>query len=250
MVPSLGGLLNALCYLIVEYAQGSLEWLYAGNFFEGILGGHLTFVGSCCAYCFDTIRPEDSAFRFLILQTVYFLGSAVTSLVIGYIVSGLGYCAAFIFIASCYGVVLLYTLFILPESLPKVSQKPFQIHNVVKSLVSSVKVLFRERENPDDLLAVQLIFTVLATVAIVATGSINLVTAYSVAPPFCLDSVGIGFLIAISSVTVVIVGPLVIKIGSIFFSDEFITLVCLFITAVTYALIGVSNTTTMLYIGR
>uniref|UniRef100_X2B9C9 Uncharacterized protein n=1 Tax=Capitella teleta TaxID=283909 RepID=X2B9C9_CAPTE len=73
IVPAIGGLLNSVTYLLVEYYQASLDWLYLGNFFEGISGGHLTLVGSGFAYVYDTIKPGTVSFRFTLYQSVFFL---------------------------------------------------------------------------------------------------------------------------------------------------------------------------------
>jgi hypothetical protein len=174
----------------------------------------------------------------------------VTSLIIGFLIDGLGFLAAFIFLTICYVVVLFYVIVLLPESLSEANKKSFSLSSVAKSLVSSFKVLFHKRENDNDLLAIQLIFISMPIVAVVATGSISLLTVYAVAPPFCFDAVSVGSLTAITSSMVVFVGPLEVKAWSYFFSDEFAICMCLLVALFAYILTGLANTSTALYVGK
>lgn len=250
IVPAFGGLLNCVTYLLVEYTTAPLEWLYLGNFIEGISGGHLALVGSGFAYVFDTIKPGTVSFRFTLYQSVYFLASAVASLIIGYIIDGCGYIAAFWYLIACYGGIILYVAFILPESLPKKFRKPFNLKQVATNTIAGFAVFFRKRPNKTDRYSLIFIFIVAMIISIIATGNFNLQTVYAESPPFCLNSIQIGVLLAISSALTVVIPPVEIKLWGFCFRDEFFPFLCLTLQTFIFIFEGLADTATLLYIGK
>ncbi|ELU08284.1 hypothetical protein CAPTEDRAFT_189189 [Capitella teleta] len=218
LLPTLGALLNMITYLIVEYLQAPLEWLYLGSLLEGLSGSHLTISACCYAYIYDTCNADARTIRFTLMNSTYFLASAVASIAIGYIIDGAGYLAAIWFLIGCYGCLGLYVIAVLPESLPEERRKPCSIKEAFKATISGFRTFFKPRPQPTDRL---ILISVLIIAFISCFVPINLIIIYSESPPFCLNSVQIGFLLALYSGALTVVPPIKVKLQSLCVPKEF-----------------------------
>lgn len=107
-------------FLLMAVAP-TLSWLFVGRMISGIMGASFTTAG---AYIADVSPPEKRAQNFGLIGAAFGLGFIIGP-VLGGLLGGLGTRVPFLVTAGLCLLNWLYGFFILPESLPRESRRPF-----------------------------------------------------------------------------------------------------------------------------
>jgi DHA1 family tetracycline resistance protein-like MFS transporter len=110
----------ALDYLLLAFAP-SLGWLFVGRVIAGITGASFS---TATAYMADVTPPEKRAQSFGLVGAAFGIGF-VLGPAAGGLLGGVHLRAPFLVAAGLNALNLIYGLFVLPESLPKESRRPF-----------------------------------------------------------------------------------------------------------------------------
>jgi DHA1 family tetracycline resistance protein-like MFS transporter len=111
---------SAIDYVIMGWAP-TLTWLFVARVISGMTAGALS---ACNAYIADVTPPEKRAQGFGLVGAAFGFGFAIGPAIGGYL-GGINLKLPFFVAAGCVGVNWLYGAFILPESLPPESRRPF-----------------------------------------------------------------------------------------------------------------------------
>jgi DHA1 family tetracycline resistance protein-like MFS transporter len=126
----------AVDYLFLAFAP-TLAWVFVGRIFAGLLGASFT---TASAYIADISTPENRAQNFGLIGAAFGLGFILGPLIGGFL-GALGTRMPFLVSAGLAFVNALYGFFVLPESLPAKSRRPFDWKRA--NPVSSLKNLKR-----------------------------------------------------------------------------------------------------------
>lgn len=108
-------------YLFVAFAP-TIGWLFVGRLIAGITGASFT---TASAYIADVSTPQNRAQNFGLIGAAFGLGFIVGP-VIGGLLGSYGTRVPFLVAAALSLLNAVYGYFVLPESLPKESRRPFQ----------------------------------------------------------------------------------------------------------------------------
>ena len=108
-------------YIFLSFAP-SIGWLFVGRMIAGITGASFT---TAAAYIADISTPQNRAQNFGMIGAAFGLGFIIGP-VIGGLLGEYGPRIPFLFAAGLSLLNALYGFFVLPESLPKESRRPFE----------------------------------------------------------------------------------------------------------------------------
>lgn len=207
LLPFVGGFCIALVYFLVEAYQASLNWLYLGNLLYGLAGGHILATGCLYAYISDVIPHDSQPFRFILAQSVYFSGSAVSGFLVGFLVDTYGFLTALGVHGVLYCIIILYVIFLLKEPLQELSSSL----SIIKCFTNSwdaLKIVFRPRKKKSEQYCLILSFFFVLMISITCLGNTDVLTVYAQGPPFCLSSTMIGYLVFVFAIGTVFLPPI------------------------------------------
>ncbi|ELU12947.1 hypothetical protein CAPTEDRAFT_198750 [Capitella teleta] len=211
VVPCVGGVVKGVLYVITDVYGLSIDFLMLPNLIEGMSGSHMTVAGSAYAYVADVVPQSEITFRFAVLNGLLFAGSSVGNVAIGYMIINLGYTWSFVIMTAWYALALVYFIFILEESVhEKPDDQPTTFTQRCKEVwqvtVTAFKVYSVERPDKNAKWRLLLMLGASTLHAILVLGQVELDTLYLIGPPFCFDSVVVGYFLAFLCATSVI-GP-------------------------------------------
>lgn len=222
MLPLIGGVIRSMTYLSVELFKLKLEWLFVGEFIYGLSGDFTTLRGSCQAMLTESLSKESIVFRFILANSIIFISNGISSSVIGVVISDLGYAyAALILLISC-ALALIYTIFILSESLAKENRKSLCLKQIIYHCLSSFRILWRSRKKEGDRTSLILLYIGYAFVTICSLGIVDLEIIYVQGPPFLLNPTQVGTLLTCCAISLTVIPPVLNKVLRIFISDSLI----------------------------
>jgi len=119
-------------YMVMGFSR-TLTWLFVGRAIAGLAGASFT---PAYAYLADVSAPEKRAQNFGLVGAAFGMGFIIGP-AIGGLLGELGHRVPFFFAAGLALVNLTFGFFVLPESLPRESRRPFEIRraNPVGTLV-------------------------------------------------------------------------------------------------------------------
>ncbi|ELU12922.1 hypothetical protein CAPTEDRAFT_198722 [Capitella teleta] len=193
-LPCIGGALKTICFLIVAYVgMDASPLLYIGETLEGFGGSIMTAQNIAAAYVSDIITEDKRTFRFTIIQSLHYLGTAIGNVIIGYAISGFGYCGSFGFILALYLACAFWVYFMLPESLQDRSDRPFSVLAVLQDAIFVFRIyVSRNRPTSKKIILVAMLVAVLMD-NIIILGRTDVDTLFFLAVPFCWTSIIIGY---------------------------------------------------------
>ena len=251
ILPVIGGFCKSATYLIVEYYDLSLYYLIIGNLIEGLSGNHLTLLGSAFAYVSDCVSPQTRSFRYMLVNSVYFLAGSVSSFSIGYMIELCGYAACFWTMLGIYLGVGLYILLILPESLTDpLPSSSFSVLLLIRQTANAFKMLLKPRPTTHGrtILIVCLVVNLVYSVAFLGVNS--LATVYVLGPPYNFTSIQIGTFIGVFNLCVFVFPAVTTRVFQMCMSEMSMGVISGLVGAVSYVYMGLAPSTVQLYIGQ
>ena len=87
LLPCIGGAVRGILFVTVIYCKAPVAYLFIGIALEGLSGSHMSFHSSAYAYLADILDYDQRSLRFVGIQAVLFLATAVGNVAIGYCIT-------------------------------------------------------------------------------------------------------------------------------------------------------------------
>ena len=110
--------------LAIAYWNLDLNYLFICEFLGSCFGGWETGLLASFAYLADMTSVSDRAFRIVVLELSFFLSSAATSYLTGYLIQTIGFTWIFAICTCGKALCFLYLLFLVPETIQPVNKVP------------------------------------------------------------------------------------------------------------------------------
>jgi len=214
-----GSIISSLLIMIIVYQQLNVHYFIAANVVSSFFGGFGVLLMGTFSYVADTSSHATRSLRIGVLELMIYISSALTSVLSGIWLSEVD--CNFTSLTwppfICYIISLLYSLFVLPESLPKVQRQAKARKAGDKGLTTlwkGVLLYFRPKVVT---LKLWICLGVLSTVIINATGAITINTYFFIHYPLQWTPEQIGLYGGYSSVThglaLLLLMPVALAIG-------------------------------------
>lgn len=197
-VPILGYMITMLTYLIVYYCILPLWVLAIGYFLQGTTGGYGLVLAGCYAYVADITTKEKRMLRIVIIQALFVFGMGLSQVLIGLFIRLTGFAPSLWLAALSLTASLAYIVSppFLVETIrrTKKSRDPDVVASPVAdpSRLEAMGQLFRENTDSRRTKLILLLLIAFSTEG-VNQASLNITIIYGLGPPFCWNSVVVGF---------------------------------------------------------
>ena len=217
---SFGAIISSLLMMIIVYQELDLYYFIAANLVSSFFGGFGVLFAGTFSYIADISSHKTRSLRIGILELMIYISSALTSVLVGIWLSEVNCDFTSLTWAPflCYIISLLYSLFLLPESLPKAQGRQAveekTDNNKLEILWKGILLYFRPK-----LVTVKLwiCLGVLLIVVINITGSITINTYFYIRRPLEWNPNQIGLYGGCNAVThglsLLLLMPIALAIG-------------------------------------
>ncbi|XP_040007338.1 solute carrier family 46 member 3 [Xiphias gladius] len=255
IMPLIGTLIYTLAFLIVSYFELNIYLLIGSSLLSSLFGGLGTFFGGCFAYIADLCEDgRQKTLRMAGLDMMIGLLSGVASISTGYFLRAAGFNWPFVTSALCQCLILLYTIFILEETVKKTPADAAVLDgspqpSALKQMTYGVYKMFTgaSRRCKTVLVLLLLIFT---SFSFAYVGGISLITLYELNEPLCWTEILIGYGSALSTTVFLIsfVGVLAFTYCGV--PQLLIVLIGILSVASGMVLLAFAKTTLLMFIVR
>ena len=218
---NVGGIIGSLFLIIVVYEELDLHYFIAGNLVSSFFGGFGVMFAGSFSYIADISSHKTRSLRIGILELMIYISSALTSVLVGVWLSEVDCSFTSLTWAPfiSYIISLLYSLFLLPDSLSKAQRQQQAVaentsNNKLKLLWKGILLYFRPK-----LVTIKLwiCLGVLLIVIINITGSITINTYFYIRRPLEWSPEEIGLYGGYNAVThglaLLLLMPIALAIG-------------------------------------
>lgn len=196
-------MIYTLAFLAVSYFELSVYLLIGSSLLSSLFGGLSTFLGGCFSYIADLCQDDrQKTLRMAGLDMMIGLLAGVAALSTGYFLRAAGFNWPFVTSALCQCLILLYSIFILEETVKKppgdalIDGSPR--HSALKQMTSGVYKLFTGASRRCKTVLV-LLMIIFASFSFAYVGGISLMTLYELNEPLCWTEILIGYGSALST---------------------------------------------------
>ncbi|XP_041864608.1 solute carrier family 46 member 3 [Melanotaenia boesemani] len=204
VMPLIGALIYSSTFLTVSYFELNIYLLICSSFLSSLFGGLGTFLGGCFAYIADLSKNEhQKTLRMAGVDMMIGLLSGVGAISTGYFLRAAGFNWPFFTSALCLCLTLLYSIFILEETVKKAPTDGDTLNGspqcpAIKQVISGIYQVFAGTSCRcrTVLTLLMIIFTSFSFAYI---GGISLVTLYELNEPLCWSEILIGYGSALST---------------------------------------------------
>lgn len=192
--PLIGGVLKALCYILVIVLDLPAWWLVLGSFVDGCGGYLVTLMMGCSAYIVDSTSRENRIIRLALAELCSMASIVVAPIGLGYWIQTGGYLWPFVTVTGIFTVNLIYVFFFVPETIMRDTDDPRPAFFTLDPL-RKVKAMYSESMNSREkwkLVALSVAFFF----ASISVMNFAVDTLFIKNTPLCWDSVTIGYYLA------------------------------------------------------
>lgn len=203
IMPLIGTMIYTLAFLAVSYFELSIYLLIGSSLLSSLFGGLSTFLGGCFSYIADLCQDDrQKTLRMAGLDMMIGLLAGVAALSTGYFLRAAGFNWPFVTSALCQCLILLYSIFILEETVKKPPGEALidgsPRHSALKQMTSGVYKLFTGASRRCKTVLV-LLMIIFASFSFAYVGGISLMTLYELNEPLCWTEILIGYGSALST---------------------------------------------------
>ncbi|XP_049598799.1 lysosomal proton-coupled steroid conjugate and bile acid symporter SLC46A3 [Syngnathus scovelli] len=201
ILPLVGTLLYTLSLLLVSFLRLNVYLLVGASLLSSLFGGLGTFLGGCFAYVADLSGGGDGrrmTLRIAGLDMMIGLLSGVAALSTGYYLRAAGFDGPFLTSAICQFLVLLYTIFILEETVTRADSGGVSGWATVEHMFFAIYRMFA-RAAPKRRTLLLLLVSVFTSLSFTSVGSFSLIVLYELKEPLCWSEILIGYGAALST---------------------------------------------------
>ena len=251
ILPGICGILiRTGIYSIVSVFGLSVWWMLLGAFLDGFGGGYRVLLGGCKAYLADITSPEQRLFRMTVADLCMHTSAVIAPVGIGFWIQSGTFTGPYILIMSLMIVGILYTVFLVPETVVPLQKVPFFTMSHLKN--SFAFFLVKDQTTPvlNRRKKFALLLTVLAIGNACLAGSTTSMTLFQMNEPLCWGSVLIGiysmYSVALSSVGATVAARLMRLCAR----DETIAVVAVVAAMLEKTYTGFAQTMFMMFFGE
>ena len=246
LLPSIGGMLKAIVFLIVIYLNLDVEFLLIGYVLDGLSGSQMCLYMAGFAYIADVTTEKDRSFRITVLEATIGIAAATCQVGVGYWIRLTGFFQPFIFILVLAVLNMIYVIFFVPETIKRTPGtrvcgtdtycKIFRLYFTDDGTGKRWKLAF--------------LLAVVFSISFVMVSLPDVLSLFMLDAPLCFDSVLIGYFQAGFLLSCQVGSLVAVKVLGKCLSDIWICFIgCLF-TMATTIFIAFAVTPTLMYIGK
>ena len=245
IAPQVGAIVKCVCFFAVIYFDLSLFVMMFAAFIEGLSGGIFMSLAAGYSYVAD-ITLHNRSLRMAILESCYGIGTVVSQIVVGYLISSLGYYYPFLILIALLLLDLVVTACLLPETVTRDPDVRFwTLHHFRKAYH-----LYTTDNGTGRRWKLLLCLAIAFCTCAVTLGRGDVLLIYLLDAPFCWSSVLIGYFGAVFMLICVPTSVLLIKLTQPKLSDSHLLLIATVSTAAYQAVVVFSRTTPFMFMGR
>ncbi|XP_035483105.1 solute carrier family 46 member 3 [Scophthalmus maximus] len=204
IMPLFGTLIYTLAFLTVSYFELNIYLLIVSSLLSSLFGGLGTFLGGCFAYIADLCEDgRQKTLRMAGLDMMIGLLAGVAAISAGYFLRAAGFNWPFLTSALCQCLILLYTIFVLEETVKRTPSDSVTLNgppqrSALKQMICGIYDMITGASSrcKTVLVLLMLIFT---SFSFAYVGGISLVTLYVLDEPLCWTEILIGYGSALST---------------------------------------------------
>ncbi|KAK2881987.1 lysosomal proton-coupled steroid conjugate and bile acid symporter SLC46A3 [Channa argus] len=204
IMPLIGALIYTLAFLTVSYFELNIYLLIGSSLLSSLFGGLGTFLGGCFAYIADLCEDgRQKTLRMAGLDMTIGLLAGLASISTGYFLRAAGFNWPFLTSALCQCVVLLYTFFILEETVKKTPADAIILDGstqstALKQMMYGVYKMFLGVSHRCKII-LSLLMIIFTSFSFAYVGGISMLTLYELNEPLCWTEILIGYGSALST---------------------------------------------------
>lgn len=251
-------LLFNLFVMLIGYAEWvtfvqtnqPLNMLFIGAATFGLLGSQ-TLLSICLAYYADSTDHTNRSFKMVIFEVCVSIASILSNLTTGFLIKYVDIIYPFLSFIVCASIAILYTLFLLPESLSNSARSKHErnCRNCLAPYKAAFTIFFKDN-GTNRRWKIQIAAVVSAVVTANHIGLLVILPLYLLNSPLCFDSVAIGVVI-VEIYVLRAVGSLAIpKLFKRLMDDTSFILLSLLSDICLFSIIGFLPYTTWVFFGR
>jgi PCFT/HCP family folate transporter-like MFS transporter 1/3 len=187
LLPSIFGTIKFIINALVIYFNLPLYIFVVSACLETMGGGFYTLSLGVYAYLADSTTAEKLGLRLAIVDAILTLSFGLSQVGLGFSIRHLGYFYAYLILAGFVLINLIYTVFFVPETIIRDSNKRFQICGYLKSIWLTFTNTEDQRHVKIGLLILGFL---LCNIVIQSESAIQIL--YVMGPPLCWGTVNIG----------------------------------------------------------
>ncbi|CAH1110898.1 unnamed protein product [Psylliodes chrysocephalus] len=154
LITLIGTCLSPLLMVVFSYFDNVNPWYFLISLIPQIIsGGTITYLAITLAYISDISTPETRGIRMAFFEATLAFGVLTGSVVSSYIFYATNYEFIFAIAAGCVLIGILYTVFVIPESLSSLERtlddSNSSMDNPFKYITDMIGTTFKQRENND-----------------------------------------------------------------------------------------------------
>ncbi|XP_033118008.1 solute carrier family 46 member 3-like [Anneissia japonica] len=191
LVSCIGMIADCLSFIFIAYFSLPLIYLVLSRLLWNCCGGYQLFFSVCAAYIGDIAVKRKRTMKFILLQTLVYLGSGMAQVGTGYWVQATGFIPPYCLAAVLFIVVFPYIVILIPETVTN----QLSCSSVFRRFFSSLKMLFVSNESNRRVKLLLLLLSHFLAFSTI-TYYTPLIILKVLAKPFCWSSVLIGYFTA------------------------------------------------------
>jgi MFS family permease len=197
-------IIGAACRLMVFMFAFALNlhpaYLLISSVIDGIGGGTSTMLMACSAYISDVTDSQNRSMRIVIFQVCAGIALSASLIGLGYAIEILGYMWTFVILVGVLLLSLIYTVFILPETINRPPEDQSVTFFNAKHFTRLLTLFVTNNEDHVTKRHWKLHFALVVVflVSAVSMGRNDVQTLFMLAPPLCFTSIWIGYFYAVA----------------------------------------------------
>lgn len=254
IIPAVGGAINSLIIIIVQYTNPNHLWMYLiGASISGVTGSFSVFNFNAYAYVADCSSHDSRTQRISQLEATTYISSFLSVLLSGVWVKSQGYTIPFFGVLACQVTVVFYLILVLPSYKQKRhmlllnSKKNHEDVNLMTSIFTNILAFFKIVFTSWRLSMLSIMFFVLEVNFL---GITDTVVLYSLTR-LCWSSGLLGYFLAeksfFNAISALVALPILIRLKV---KDTFVAIIGLFAGATALVIMGVANHSWIMFIGE
>ncbi|XP_077977723.1 proton-coupled folate transporter-like [Glandiceps talaboti] len=193
LISTTGYVLYVVSILLVVTLELPLEYFFISEVIRGLTGNYFATVAISYAVIADITTKEQRTARLVILEVFAFLAGCTSQVGVGYWLREHGFASPIWFASAISAFLVLFISIWVKETRLR---QLYDIKSVFRNQYKEIIRLFSSKYGDEFYQLVILCLALLMT-ALVYTSLPTLLLLYVIAPPFCLDSVFIGYFLAV-----------------------------------------------------
>ncbi|XP_061172234.1 proton-coupled folate transporter-like [Saccostrea echinata] len=245
-MPSLGGILHSLIYILILYTSWTLDGLFMASALRGLSGSMTAFLAGSTFFAINTTQREKRSSRLAIQESLNGIAYAIANIMVGYWLQASGFHQPFWFTLICGCIAFLISFFLVKEVKVETSNpNRYDTENCCIDTFKPMGKFFRCKERK--LLIMWLAILAFQSYAWVHLGQINTLVLYFTGSPYHWQSHKVGVFLSVAmgvaSIGVLFTPPVLRN----WFSDIHITFGGLFSKAVGTLWLAVVQNEVVIY---